>query len=124
MQVRDLLFVEDLVDAIARARDGLEALSGVAFNIGGGAENAVSVLEVLEQIQHLTGRQLRIQFDEWRLGDQRYYVSDTNRFSTATGWRPRTGVQDGVAALCEWLGRSQQPTGSVRDAAPSAAAYP
>ena len=124
MQVRDLLFVEDLVDAFIRAREQIDALRGRAFNIGGGADNAVSVLEVLEQIEQLTGRRLRIEFDAWRLGDQRYYVSDIGRFSDATGWRPRMGVQPGVAALCEWLAQSQavmDPEGQITQ---RVAAYP
>jgi CDP-paratose 2-epimerase len=124
MQVRDLLFVADLIDAIVRARECIEALSGRAFNIGGGVANTASVLEVLEQIEQLTGRSLRIRFDAWRVGDQRYYVSETARFSTATGWRPRTGMQQGMAALCEWLARSLSAADSARSSAQRAAAYP
>jgi CDP-paratose 2-epimerase len=124
MQVRDLLFVEDLVDALVRVRDRIEALSGSAFNIGGGVDNAASVLEVLEQIEQLTGRRLRIQFDAWRLGDQRYYVSDIARFNNATGWRPRMRVQEGIAALCEWLAQSRPAADRARHAAQRVAALP
>jgi CDP-paratose 2-epimerase len=124
MQVRDLLFVEDLIEALVRARDCIEALSGNAFNIGGGVDNAASVIEVLEQIEQLTGCRLRVEFDAWRLGDQRYYVSDIGRFSSATGWRPRTGPQQGVAALCEWLAQSRPAADSARHPAQRVAAYP
>ncbi len=106
MQVRDLLFVEDLVDAFARARSLIDSLSGRAFNIGGGPANATSVLELLERIELLTRGRLHVEFDDWRVGDQRYYVSDTTRFIDATGWRPQVGLQVGVAALCEWLEQS------------------
>jgi CDP-paratose 2-epimerase len=122
MQVRDLLFVEDLVDAFARARTRIDSLSGQAFNIGGGPANATSVLELLERIELLAGVRLHIEFDAWRVGDQRYYVSDTARFSKATGWRPQVGLQEGVTALCEWLRQSRHGPDTAHAGAPYAAA--
>jgi CDP-paratose 2-epimerase len=102
-QVRDLLFVSDLVDAFLAARAGLEVCSGRAFNLGGGTANAVSVLEVVERIGRLTRRAPRVGFQPWRTGDQRYYVSDTRHFSELTGWRQRVAVEEGLAQLAEWL---------------------
>jgi CDP-paratose 2-epimerase len=113
-QVRDLLFVDDLVEAFERVRARIELLRGRAFNLGGGAAHAVSVLEVLERIERLTGQAVGRQFQDWRTGDQRYYVSDTRALQEATQWRPRTDVDTGLAALHEWLrggrlrGRSAQ----------------
>jgi CDP-paratose 2-epimerase len=124
MQVRDLLFVEDLVDAFARARTQIDALSGHAFNIGGGPANATGVLELLERIEQLTRGRLQIEFDAWRVGDQRFYVSDTARFSTATGWQPQVGLQEGIAALCEWLRQSRLAPDAGHVEAPRAAALP
>jgi len=111
MQVRDLLFVEDLVDAFELARARIDTIAGRAFNIGGGPLNAVGVLELLDLIEQLTHTDLRVTFDEWRVGDQRYYVSDTRRFGSATGWSPQTGVREGLAALRDWL----QQTGPARE---------
>jgi CDP-paratose 2-epimerase len=102
MQVRDVLFVEDLVDAFELARANIESLSGRAFNMGGGAANTVSVCEVLDHIEQLTGEHLERSFDQWRVGDQRYYVSDTAAFRTATGWRAKTSVAHGLEALHAW----------------------
>jgi CDP-paratose 2-epimerase len=124
MQVRDLLFVEDLVDAFMRARTLIDSLSGQAFNIGGGPANATSVLELLERIEMLTRERLHIEFDAWRVGDQRYYVSDTTRFSNATGWQPQVGLQEGVAALCDWLRQSWHAPDTAHPGAPFAAALP
>ena len=73
-QVRDLLFVGDLVDAFLAARSSLGTCSGQAFNLGGGPDNAVSVLSVLARIAEVTGREPRVSFDGWRTGDQRYYM--------------------------------------------------
>jgi CDP-paratose 2-epimerase len=102
-QVRDLLFVSDLVDAFLAARARLEVCSGRAFNLGGGTANAVSVLEAVERIGRLARRTPRVSFQPWRVGDQRYYVSDTRRFSELTGWRQQVGVDDGLSQLAEWL---------------------
>jgi CDP-paratose 2-epimerase len=102
MQVRDLLFVEDLVDALLLAREHSAELAGQAFNIGGGPSNAASLLDVLEQLERLHGR-TEVEFGPWRPSDQRYYVSDTRRFERATGWRPRFSVERGIAELYAWL---------------------
>ncbi|EPX61416.1 UDP-glucose 4-epimerase [Cystobacter fuscus DSM 2262] len=103
MQVRDILFVEDLVRAMRLAQTNIERLRGRAFNIGGGPERTVSLLELLELISQHTGRPPEIRFEDWRTGDQRYYVSDTRGFQAATGWAPRVGVEQGVARLLQWL---------------------
>jgi CDP-paratose 2-epimerase len=103
LQVRDVLFVEDLVDAFLLAQENIEELSGLAFNIGGGPENAISLLELIDFIGELHGESYAVEFAEWRHADQRYYVSDTGKFHSATGWKPRVGVRDGVARLYQWL---------------------
>lgn len=117
-QVRDLLFVDDLVDAVALAFANIDALSGQAFNIGGGPPNTTSLLRLLEMIGELEGSQPDVQFDDWRPGDQRYYVSDTRRFAALTGWRPRTDVATGIGLLRDWLASdfAAAPAGSVRGA--------
>jgi CDP-paratose 2-epimerase len=103
LQTRDLLFIGDLLDAFLAARKCIRACSGQAFNIGGGPANAVSVLDVLGRIGRLLGRMPAIGFEEWRTGDQRYYVSDTRRFGRVTGWSPRVGVDEGLVRLEQWL---------------------
>jgi CDP-paratose 2-epimerase len=102
-QVRDVLFVEDLVEAFLLARENIEAIGGRAYNMGGGPENAVSLLEVIERIGDLHGEPPETSFGPWRQGDQRYYVSDTRRFQEDTGWRPRVGAEEGIERLYGWL---------------------
>jgi CDP-paratose 2-epimerase len=102
-QVRDLLFVEDLVEACTRGRDAIDRISGLAFNIGGGPDNVVSVLEVVEMVGERYGRRPQVRFGDERIGDQRYYVSDTRRFAAATGWRPAVDVDEGLDELYGWL---------------------
>jgi CDP-paratose 2-epimerase len=110
-QVRDVLYVEDLVDAFELARENMNRLSGRAFNIGGGTDNTLSVLELVEHLERITGRSLHVSMDKWRVGDQRYYVSDTSSFRAATGWRPRVSVADGLRALCKWFSGSSSHGG-------------
>ncbi|HEY2896111.1 MAG TPA: NAD-dependent epimerase/dehydratase family protein, partial [Gemmatimonadaceae bacterium] len=103
MQVRDILFVEDLVDAFLLAQRNMDRHSGTAFNIGGGPANTTSLLELLDLIERIHGDSPDVAMQDWRTGDQRYYVSDTRRFQQATGWQPRIGVEEGVRRLYEWL---------------------
>jgi CDP-paratose 2-epimerase len=102
-QVRDALYVEDLVNALLLASRSAGSLAGRAFNIGGGPEKTTSLLELLDLIAGLEGERPRVRFEEWRTGDQRYYVSDIRSFGQATGWQPRIGVGEGVRRLHEWL---------------------
>ncbi len=102
-QTRDLLHVNDLVDALLVASTNRRALRGEAFNMGGGPANSASVLEVLAMIGELLGEPPEIQWADWRVADQRYYVSDTSRFSELCGWQPRIAPPEGVAALHGWF---------------------
>jgi CDP-paratose 2-epimerase len=108
-QVRDVLFVEDLVDAMVLAQERAGLLSGRAFNIGGGPAHTVSLIELLALIRELHGRTPDLQRAGWRVGDQRWYVSDTRAFEEATGWRQRTDVREGMRRLHEWLRQTRQP---------------
>ena len=103
LQVRDVLFIDDLIDAFLLAQCNMPALSGEAFNIGGGPENTISLLELLDLISEFHGGCPSIEFAQWREADQRYYVSDTSKFRRLTGWHPRVSVREGVSALYRWL---------------------
>ncbi|MEN9796977.1 MAG: hypothetical protein RL653_673 [Pseudomonadota bacterium] len=102
-QVRDLLFVEDLVDALEAAWAYMDRLQGRAFNVGGGPARAVSPRELLVHLSRMRDGMPGFDVHPARVGDQRYYVSDTRLFQQATGWRPRTAVEDGLAVLHAWL---------------------
>ena len=114
-QVRDILFVSDLVEAMMRAAAQADDLAGRAFNIGGGPGNTVSLLELLDMISELDGKRPEVRYDAVRVGDQAYYVSDTRHFGALTGWAPKVGVREGVEKLRRWL------VGSVTERARSAA---
>ena len=115
-QVRDVLFVEDLVDALLLAMRGIDRLAGQAFNIGGGPANAVSLLEVLDLMSGRLGLPLRVEHAGWRSGDQRYYVTDSGRFRAATGWAPAISVVEGMTRLHDWLAPARAPAARVSEA--------
>jgi CDP-paratose 2-epimerase len=107
-QVRDILFVEDLVNAFLAAEQNIDRLAGEAFNIGGGPHNTISLLELIALIQE-QGRRLNVKFEDWRAADQRYYVSDIRKFQAATGWQPRVRVKEGIKRLHHWLQEFYRP---------------
>lgn len=117
-QVRDILFVEDLVDAFLLAQAEMPRLTGHAFNLGGGPANTISLLDLLDMIEQFHGRRPQIRTGAWRPGDQRYYVSDFSKMHSSTGWIPKVGVREGVRRLYDWLrdntvkprGRRSSPT--------------
>ncbi len=103
LQVRDVLFVDDLVDAMLLAHRHMDRIAGEAFNIGGGPANTLSLKELLQLIEAHQGRSPVVDYQDWRTSDQRYYVSNVNKFSEATGWQPRVPVAEGVHRLYHWL---------------------
>ena len=115
-QVRDVLFVDDLVDAFLLAEQHAARLSGQAFNIGGGPGSTISLLDLLDRIEALHGSRPQLAFDDWRVGDQRYYVSDTRAFEQATGWRRRVDAGAGIERLYQWLAERERAHAPRRDA--------
>ncbi|MBO0709829.1 MAG: SDR family NAD(P)-dependent oxidoreductase [Acetobacteraceae bacterium] len=115
-QVRDLLWVDDAVDAYIAAFRRIETVQGQAFNLGGGPSNAVTLLEVVARIEAVLRRQATLRFDAWRPGDQRYFVADTRRARAALALpRPRDW-RDGVAELAGWF-LAEQETHAKAEAA-------
>lgn len=120
-QVRDVLFIDDLVDAFLLAERHQGQVAGRAFNIGGGPANAISLLDLLDRLGDLGGARPATRFDAWRTGDQRWYVSDTRAFTQATGWRAQVRAADGIERLYRWL--QQHRVGAARPVAAAAAAH-
>lgn len=118
-QVRDILYIDDLVSAMLAAMDNLELTSGQAFNMGGGTENTISLIELLDLIGELDGSRPATLYDGWRKGDQRYYVSDTRALQAATSWQARVSVREGIEHLYDWLQKTRSLTPSaIKEAVP------
>jgi CDP-paratose 2-epimerase len=103
LQVRDVLYIGDLLLAYQRALESADAVAGRAYNIGGGPSHTSSLLEFVELLGELLGSRVRTRFQEWRPGDQRVYVSDIRRAKTDFGWAPMTPLDRGARELVSWL---------------------
>src|SRR6266849_2436251 len=103
-QVRDVLFVDDLVRALRLAVERIDTVAGEVFNIGGGPSNALSVwAEFSQYLQELNGEPVSARFDDWRPGDQPCYVSNTEKIGGRLGWRPLVDKQTGITRLGGWV---------------------
>jgi len=102
-QVRDILYVDDLVDAFLLAQAEMPRVAGQAFNIGGGPKNTISLLDLLDFIERVHGSRPALRTGAWRPGDQRYYVSNTSKMRAATGWSPKVSAMKGIKHLYDWL---------------------
>lgn len=98
-QVRDVLHVHDLIDGMMAARNAVERTRGNVFNVGGGLSRAISVLELLQEIEHLVGKPPRCRFREVRPGDQPLYISDTSKLQSLTGWAPTRSLDATLDAI-------------------------
>ena len=100
-QVRDMLYVDDLVDAFNRfIKSGLRS---ALFNIGGGPDNTISLLEFLEKLEALTGKKPKVNFADWRPSDQKVYITDTSKLEKTLAWKIRTPVKEGIRKLAQWI---------------------
>lgn len=102
-QVRDILYVADLINAMKIAQADMKDISGQAFNIGGGSKNSISLMELISMIVKLQSESVELDFGAWRQGDQKYYVSDFRKFQLATGWKPNISAKQGIKLLYQWL---------------------
>jgi CDP-paratose 2-epimerase len=116
-QVRDILHVDDAVDAYRRMLASIDMVAGRAFNLGGGPANAVSLKAVLAEIGGLIGRDVAIDFQDWRPGDQPYFVADTRALNAELGWRAGFDWRDGLRDLHSWARREFAGAADLPEAA-------
>jgi CDP-paratose 2-epimerase len=102
-QVRDVLYVSDLVNAFDLFIKKSKKLKFGVFNIGGGIRNTLSLLELLEILEKQTGRKSNIKFDKWRPSDQKVYISDITKAKRILEWEPKVDPETGVKKLIEWV---------------------
>jgi len=103
-QVRDVLFIEDLLNAYDAALDHIDSTAGQVYNIGGGPANTMSIwIEFKPILEKLLGRPLPATSGDWRPGDQRIYVSDIRKAARDLNWTPKIGVTEGVERLYRWV---------------------
>jgi CDP-paratose 2-epimerase len=101
-QVRDVLYIDDLLNAFEASYANREHTAGQIYNIGGGAQNTISLLELMERVQELTGVRAGYNFGEQRAGDQLIYVTDHGKFSRQTGWQPSVNMGGILKGIYKW----------------------
>ena len=100
-QVRDVLYVKDLIrayDAFLSDPEGKPAV----YNMGGGSKNTTSLLEFLDMLEAQTGERTDISFDDWREGDQKVYISDISRAQNELDWEPEVDFETGIRRFVDW----------------------
>lgn len=100
-QVRDVLHIDDLINLYETIINNIDKCKGQIFNVGGGENNTLSLLELL----NVLGKQntLNYQYSDWRPGDQKIYVSDITKLKNTIGWSPKIGVEEGLEKLQSWV---------------------
>ncbi len=101
-QVRDLLYVADLVKAYESAVEKIKNIGGQVFNVGGGKKNSFSLLQVLDILKEKTEISPQLTYNEERLGDQKYFVSNNEKAKKLLNWTPTTSFTNGVTNLISW----------------------
>ena len=101
--MRDLLFVDDAVDALVRAMSAPAALEGAAFDVGGGEQQAAQVRQLVELVQRLAETPPRIERLPWPQTEPSRYISDCAAFAEATGWEPAVSIETGFARVYDWV---------------------
>ena len=102
-QVRDVLFVEDLIDLYEKAIASIDTVKGEAFNVGGGPENTLSLLRLLGKLEELLGKKIPVSYADWRPGDQKVFIADVRKAKRMLGWEPAIGPDEGVERLLRWV---------------------
>jgi CDP-paratose 2-epimerase len=107
-QIRDILFIQDLVNGFQMASKNISTTKGQVYNIGGGPKNTISLLELIELVETLLNRKINYGYNDWRPGDQKVYYSNTAKASRDFGWEPEISKEEGVKNLFEWVSNNRQ----------------
>ena len=113
LQVRDLLYIDDLVNAFSKVIKHNNSTIGEIYNIGGGPRNQLSLIELVDIIEQKFEMKVNYRFDAWRAGDQRIYLSDTTKCYHDFGWKPEKQVKDGLLDLYKWSNQMVSKIGHI-----------
>ncbi len=111
-QVRDILYVSDLIKAYDQAIKNKDKCRGRIFNIGGGPDNSISLLEFIKSIEEINGTPVDYNHEDWRPGDQKIFISNNSRLLNEIGWFPQTSYTKGLQQAYNWI---KDNLGSIRN---------
>lgn len=101
LQVRDMLWGGDVAKLYLDQLENIDKVKGQVFNVGGGDENKVNLLEAIELIELYSGNKADITFKDWRQADQKYYVSDISKVTSMLNWKPTVSPREGIRMMYE-----------------------
>jgi CDP-paratose 2-epimerase len=104
-QVRDVLYVEDLIKGYEAFLDS--TLKHGVFNIGGGKEHTISLIELLDLLEEITGKKPVVSYSKWRNSDQKVFISDVSKMKDQLNWEPSTKVSEGLTSLVDWVEKNK-----------------
>ena len=107
-QVRDLLYADDLVNVYLLAVQHIGITAGEIYNIGGGVQNSLSLVELFSMLEHFIGNPIRYSRLDWRPGDQKVFIADSSKAKTHFGWAPETNKEAGIQKMLTWCMESQR----------------
>jgi len=108
LQVRDLLYIDDLVSAFEKVLEKIDKVGGQVYNIGGGVKNTISIWKEFEPLLfELTGKKVKVRFGKARPGDQKVYISDISKAKRDFNWQPKVGIKEGLKKLIAWVEKNR-----------------
>ena len=106
-QVRDVLYIDDLISAYDLALRNIKKTRGKVYNIGGGLKFSLSIWELFEILETVSGKKFNYKFSSWRPGDQKIYISDIRKIKKELGWQPKISPKEGVEKLFNWISQNK-----------------
>ena len=106
-QVRDVLYVDDLLRAFELAFENIKKTRGKAYTIGGGPNFSLSIWELFVILEELAGKKFNYSFGPWRPGDQKIYISDLSSAKKDFHWQPKISPKEGVKKLYNWISQNK-----------------
>ncbi|HET9906498.1 MAG TPA: GDP-mannose 4,6-dehydratase [Anaerolineales bacterium] len=108
-QVRDVLHVNDLLNAYDLAVEKIDDVKGEVYNVGGGTRNVMAIwAEFGPILERLIGRKIEVARDDWRPGDQRVFYADFRKAQRELGWEPKIDLEEGMELLFDWINHNRE----------------
>jgi CDP-paratose 2-epimerase len=101
-QVRDVLHVDDMINLYFTAESNIEMIKGNVFNIGGGSDNSLSLLELFKLLGDILDFEFKYICEEPRISDQKVFIADISKAEHELGWKPQVGIEEGIRNMISW----------------------